>query len=107
MDKSLSCKDCGATFVFTESEQAFYAEKGFTNEPTRCPDCRAARKQNRNNDRGGSRGGYGNGGNFRSEQREMFPAVCAACGKETMVPFRPSNDKPVFCRDCFKPRSRF
>ncbi len=51
-DKTLSCKDCGAEFVFTEGEQAFYAEKGFTNEPVRCPDCRRARKQQRNSDRG-------------------------------------------------------
>ncbi|MBN1892746.1 MAG: zinc-ribbon domain-containing protein [Clostridiales bacterium] len=51
-DKTLSCKDCGAEFTFTEGEQAFYAEKGFTNEPVRCPDCRRARKQQRNADRG-------------------------------------------------------
>ena len=50
-DKTLSCKDCGADFVFTEGEQAFYAEKGFTNEPVRCPDCRRARKSQRNSDR--------------------------------------------------------
>ncbi len=48
-EKNLTCKDCGAGFVFTEGEQAFYQEKGFTNEPTRCPDCRRARKQQRNN----------------------------------------------------------
>ncbi len=47
-DKTIICKDCGKEFVFTEGEQAFYAEKGFTNEPVRCPDCRRARKQNRN-----------------------------------------------------------
>ncbi len=56
-DKTLTCKDCGVQFVFTEGEQAFYQEKGFTNEPTRCPDCRRARKQaRRDND---NRGGYG------------------------------------------------
>ena len=47
-DKNMKCKDCGKDFVFTEGEQAFYAEKGFTNEPTRCPDCRKARKSQRN-----------------------------------------------------------
>ena len=41
-DKTLTCKDCNAEFVFTEGEQAFYAEKGFQNEPQRCPDCRQA-----------------------------------------------------------------
>ena len=48
-DKTLVCKDCGAEFVFTEGEQAFYKEKGFENEPQRCPDCRKAKKQARNN----------------------------------------------------------
>jgi CxxC-x17-CxxC domain-containing protein len=93
-DKTLTCRDCDREFTFTASEQEFYAEKGFTNEPGRCPECRAAKKaQNRS-------GGYN-----RSE-REMFPAVCATCGKDTMVPFKPSGDKPVYCRDCFQPRQR-
>jgi DNA replicative helicase MCM subunit Mcm2 (Cdc46/Mcm family) len=57
-DKVLTCKDCGAEFTFTEGEQAFYKEKGFENEPQRCPDCRRAKKQQRNNfNKGGNRGG--------------------------------------------------
>ncbi|WHH58129.1 zinc-ribbon domain-containing protein [Petroclostridium sp. X23] len=48
-DKTITCKDCNAEFIFTENEQAFYKEKGFENEPQRCPDCRRARKQQRNN----------------------------------------------------------
>ena len=48
-DITLVCKDCGAEFVFTSGEQAFYAEKGFTNQPVRCPACRKARKQQRFN----------------------------------------------------------
>ncbi len=92
-DKSIKCKDCGATFIFSEADQDFYREKGFANEPQRCPSCRAARKQSRNE------GGSGS-------QREMYPAVCAACGRETMVPFKPSSDKPVYCRDCFQNRRR-
>lgn len=48
-DKILTCKDCGKEFTFTEGEQAFYAEKGFTNEPARCPECRKARKAARRN----------------------------------------------------------
>ncbi len=91
-DKNIVCKDCGATFVFTESEQDFYREKGFDNEPQRCPECRAARKQARQ------------GGFHRDRDREMFPATCSECGKETMVPFRPSGDKPVYCRDCYRDR---
>ncbi len=89
-DKTLTCRDCGASFEFTASEQDFYAEKGFTNEPTRCKDCRAARKS----EAGGSRGGP-------RTNREMFDAVCASCGKNTQVPFQPKNDRPVYCSDCF------
>lgn len=48
-DKTIKCKDCGKDFIFTESEQAFYKEKGFDNDPVRCPDCRRARKAQRNN----------------------------------------------------------
>ncbi|AFK85451.1 MULTISPECIES: zinc-ribbon domain-containing protein [Thermoanaerobacterium] len=51
-DKTLVCKDCGKEFLFTEGEQAFYKEKGFENEPQRCPECRKARKQQYNNNRG-------------------------------------------------------
>ena len=54
-DKTLVCKDCNAEFIFTENEQAFYKEKGFENEPQRCPACRKARKQQRNNYGGGNR----------------------------------------------------
>ena len=57
-DKTLKCKDCGADFVFTEGEQAFYKEKGFENEPQRCPDCRKAKKQQNNNNRGSGNRNY-------------------------------------------------
>jgi len=88
-DKTLTCRDCGQEFTFTASEQEFFAEKGFTNEPTRCLDCRKARKN--------SNGGRpSNGG-----QREMFDATCAECGKQTQVPFQPKGDRPVYCSDCF------
>jgi len=95
-DRTLTCRDCGTTFVFTASEQAFYAERGFT-DPQRCPACRAARKAQRNAD-GGGYGGYSSG------PRQMYPAICATCGKETEVPFQPSGDKPVYCRECFQER---
>ena len=98
-DKTLTCRDCGSDFTFTVSEQEFYNEKGFTNEPGRCPQCRAARKQS------SSGGGYGRGGSSSRPQRAMFPATCAACGAETEVPFRPSGDRPVYCRDCFRKNS--
>ena len=92
-DRYLTCRDCGVEFVFSASEQEFFAEKGFTNDPGRCPSCRAARKnQNRRSDRGG---GY-------RQRRQMYPAVCANCGKETEVPFQPSGERPVYCIDCFR-----
>lgn len=90
-DKTLICKDCGQEFIFSVSEQEFFAEKGFSNEPSRCLDCRAARRRNNRE------GGQGSGGG----RREMFPTICANCGIETMVPFKPSGDRPVYCRDCF------
>jgi len=46
-DKSIQCSDCRATFTFTSGEQEFFASKGFTNEPRRCPQCRKAKKQQR------------------------------------------------------------
>jgi CxxC-x17-CxxC domain-containing protein len=104
-DKTLTCRDCGASFVFTASEQAFYAEKGFTNEPGRCADCRAARKSQRNGGFAYSTSDDSSRSYARSE-RQMFPAVCSTCGKATQVPFEPRLDKPVYCSDCFKPRER-
>ncbi len=93
-DKVLKCRDCGVDFEFTAREQEFYAEKGFQNEPGRCPTCRSARKQ-RGNFGGGSNQGQGG-------ERQMYPAVCAECGCETQVPFAPRSDRPVYCRDCFQ-----
>jgi len=88
VDKALHCLDCGKEFVFTAGEQEFYAKKGFTNEPLRCKDCRDARKRSREGATG--------------MPREMFDAVCAKCGSKTQVPFRPREDRPVYCQDCFR-----
>jgi CxxC-x17-CxxC domain-containing protein len=106
-DKTLTCSDCGQQFVFSESEQSFYADRGFT-EPRRCASCRAARKAERGGGSGGysSGGGYGGGGGsgYSRGPREMFPATCSNCGRETEVPFRPTTGKPVYCSDCFSRR---
>jgi CxxC-x17-CxxC domain-containing protein len=98
--------------VFTAREQEFYAEKGFTNEPGRCASCRAAYKARRNAAGGGS--SYSSSGSGSSSyssgydrpERQMYPAVCSTCGKDTQVPFEPRLDKPVYCSDCFTPRER-
>jgi CxxC-x17-CxxC domain-containing protein len=89
-DKSLQCSDCGATFTFSAEEQEFFQSKGYTNEPKRCPACRQARKSERY---GSSSYGY--------RPRQMFPAVCAECGKETEVPFEPREGRPVYCSECY------
>jgi CxxC-x17-CxxC domain-containing protein len=100
-DQTLTCTDCGAQFTFTESEQEFYRSKGFST-PGRCPSCRAARKAARNSGGGYSGGSsYGSGGGYGGE-RQMYPAVCANCGKQTEVPFQPRGDRPVYCSDCFR-----
>ena len=91
-DKTLKCKDCGGDFVFTAGEQEFYAEKGFENEPARCRDCRDAKKRSREGER-------------QPVQKEMHNVVCAECGAQTQVPFKPRQDRPVYCRDCFSNHS--
>jgi CxxC-x17-CxxC domain-containing protein len=88
-DRTLNCADCQTSFTFTAAEQEFYAKKGFTNDPKRCPECRQAKKQ---------RVG---GGREAGGQRQLYPAVCASCGKDTQVPFEPRNGRPVYCSDCF------
>jgi len=130
-DKTIICVDCGAEFTFTADEQQRFAEKGFTNEPKRCKTCRDARKASQTSGNreggnsggggggyggggGGGRGGYGRGGGGGGGRggyggggggggpRQMFPATCAQCGKQTEVPFKPSGSRPVYCRECFQ-----
>jgi CxxC-x17-CxxC domain-containing protein len=128
-DRTMSCRDCGKQFTFTAGEQEFYASRGFS-EPTRCGECRAARKAQRDGggyasagDYGGSRSrsssyGSGSGGSSRSygsssydsggrssSSRQMYKAVCADCGTSTEVPFEPRQGRPVYCRDCFEKRN--
>ena len=113
-DKTLTCRDCGNSFTFTEGEQEFFAQKGFTNEPSRCVECRTARKARTgggsrpayDNDRGYSGGGYGGSGYSRAP-REMFSATCSECGQVAQVPFQPRTDKPVYCSSCFEQRRSY
>jgi CxxC-x17-CxxC domain-containing protein len=104
-DKTLVCQDCNQEFVFSASEQQFYADRQFS-EPRRCPTCRAARKAQRGDFGGGAShgGGGGSRGGYSSGPREMFSATCSSCGREAQVPFRPSGTKPVYCSDCFTSR---
>ena len=103
-DRDLSCVECNQTFVFSADDQQYHADKGYTNEPKRCPSCRASRRANRGGGfggGGGGGGGFGGGGGGFGGPREMHPAVCAQCGKDTEVPFRPRGDRPVYCSDCY------
>ena len=131
-DRTLTFRHCGQEYTFTAGEQEFYTERGFS-EPTRCKACRDKRKMERNSSGydsygsgggssysgggssysggGGSSysgggGGYsgGGGGGGYGAPRQMYPAVCSSCGKETEVPFEPRTDKPVYCRECFQSR---
>ena len=92
-DKVLKCIDCGADFVFTAGEQLFFHDKQFKNEPKRCKPCKVKRASNLG----------------ASTPTSNYPKVetrttCSGCGKETTVPFKPTQGRPVFCRECFQQR---
>lgn len=91
-DKTLTCVECGKPFIFTAGEQLFYAEKNFQNEPKRCKDCKANRAAR------AAEGGR--------RERVQVQAVCASCGKETTVPFKPTQGRPVYCSSCFQQQKR-
>jgi CxxC-x17-CxxC domain-containing protein len=91
-DKMLKCIDCGTEFVFTAGEQLFFYDKQFKNEPKRCKAC----KTKRVSVLGAAPVSRGN--NYRVETRTN----CSQCGKETTVPFKPTQGRPVLCRECFQ-----
>jgi len=88
-DKWIDCVNCGKAFVFSGRDQKYYQEQGFKNEPKRCRECRALLKRQKQvtTDADGV-------------EKELFKAVCAACGRATYVPFKPTGAKPIYCRDC-------
>lgn len=89
-DKVLKCIDCGADFVFTAGEQLFFHDKQFKNEPKRCKPCKSKRA--------GQLGIAAPGLYPKVETR----TVCSACERETTVPFKPTQGRPVYCRECFQ-----
>ena len=101
-DKKLTCKDCGEEFVFSAREQEHHQRLGLRNEPRRCAVCRQVarmRNEDRGLTRGPRRGGPGGGG-----PRQTFVTTCAQCGRPADVPFKPTGNRPVYCRDCFRSR---
>jgi CxxC-x17-CxxC domain-containing protein len=95
-DRTLKCIDCGADFIFTAGEQLFFHDKQFKNEPKRCKTCKAKRLT--------SVGAVPVRQGFQARPKVETHAVCSHCGKETTVPFRPTQGRPVFCRECFRDR---
>jgi CxxC-x17-CxxC domain-containing protein len=88
-DKNLVCAECHQPFVWTAGEQLFYAGKNFKNEPKRCKTCKTKRS---------SRLGHG------PREKVETAATCSQCGKETTVPFRPTQGRPIYCKECFAQR---
>jgi len=88
-DKRLKCVGCGAEFVFTVGEQLFFREKGLHNEPKRCKQCKTRQVSD-----------------FQSaplnSNRVQTSAICSQCGNQTTVPFKPTQGRPVLCRECFQ-----
>jgi CxxC-x17-CxxC domain-containing protein len=106
VDRTLTCADCGVEFVHSAADQEFYAQKGFSSDPKRCPSCRASRRATRESSGGydmreiGGPRGYERG-DYRP-MREYFAVICSKCGNAAQVPFKPRMDKPVYCSDCFR-----
>ena len=98
-DKTLTCSDCSKSFTFGVDEQEQFQQRGYTNEPKRCPECRQARKAERGISNGNS---YLGNRNSTYSPRQSFPATCSDCGKATTVPFEPRTGKPVYCSDCYR-----
>ncbi len=94
IDRLLTCSDCDGEFIFTAGEQLFFFDKLFKNDPKRCKPCKSRRSGI------GARVGIGPAaaGISRTETRTS----CSACGIETTVPFKPTQGRPVLCRQCFQ-----
>lgn len=94
VDRLLTCADCGKEFIFTAGEQLFFFDKQFKNDPKRCKPCKSRRAGL------SARAGTGPvpAGLVRTETR----TTCSECGVETTVPFKPTQGRPVLCRQCFQ-----
>jgi len=98
VDRLLTCADCGGEFIFTAGEQLFFYDKQFKNDPKRCKPC----KSRRSGMAGKPGAGPAAAGISRTETRTM----CSDCGIETTVPFKPTQGRPVLCRQCFQAKGK-
>ena len=92
-DRTLQCVDCGSDFIFTAGEQLFFHDKQFKNEPRRCKPCKTKRATS-----------IGAASGSAAYQKVETRTNCSQCGKDTTVPFKPTQGRPVLCRECFQRR---
>lgn len=102
VDRTLTCVDCGSTFIHSADDQQYYAEKGFASDPKRCVSCRASRRAARDGGYSASDLGGPRGYERSAPTREYFAVLCSECGNQAQVPFKPRMDRPVYCSDCFR-----
>jgi CxxC-x17-CxxC domain-containing protein len=95
VDRLLTCADCGGEFIFTAGEQLFFLDKQFKNDPKRCKPCKSRRS-------GTSAAATGSGPAAAGLSRTETRTECSECGVTTTVPFKPTQGRPVLCRQCFK-----
>lgn len=98
VDRILTCADCGGEFIFTAGEQLFFFDKQFKNDPKRCKPCKSKRA--------GVSARTGTGPAAAGISRTETRTHCSECGVETTVPFRPTQGRPVLCRQCFQLKQR-
>ena len=95
VDRLLTCVDCHGQFIFTAGEQIFFLDRQFKNDPKRCKPCKAKRAA-----QAAQPGSVPAVGIARTETR----TECSECHIETTVPFKPTQGRPVLCRQCFQSR---
>src|SRR5580698_7226353 len=99
VDRLLICADCGGEFIFTAGEQLFFLDKQFKNDPKRCKPCKSRRS-------GLSAAASGSGPAAAGLSRTETRTECSECGVQTTVPFKPTQGRPVLCRQCFQLKSK-
>ena len=102
VDRILICSDCHTEFIFTAGEQLFFYDKEFKNDPKRCKPCKSRRSALSEAATRTGASGPAAAGLSRTETR----TECSECGVQTTVPFKPTQGRPVLCRQCFQTRNK-